>query len=182
MASERSFFCSNVRTSSSPGTAALFLLDFFVVDAFFEEAAFAGLLDEEAAGVGCWRAFFGGFSFFCCFRAEIVPRMASICFSISAIPSVTSVRIKNQNREGARRIRTVLVIVLTVVILDVHIIIVRGLGFGPRQVLPLFVEQSLQIDASQVHGRTGRVEVKTVANHEFEVSEERLSIGILVVV
>ena len=45
--------CQNVVAS---GDAALFLLDFLVVAAFFEEeedAAFAGLLDEEAEGVGC---------------------------------------------------------------------------------------------------------------------------------
>ena len=41
--------------SSSPGTLALFLPDFFVVVTSEEDAgAFADLLDEEAIGVGCF--------------------------------------------------------------------------------------------------------------------------------
>ena len=75
-----------------------------------------------------------------------------------------------------------LIVVLTVVILTIHIIIVGRLGFGLGKILPSVVEQLLQLDTREVHGRASGVEVVTVPNHELEVTKERLGGGVLVVI
>ena len=78
--------------------------------------------------------------------------------------------------------RTVLVIVLALVALGIHIIIVSKVRLGLGQVLPLVIKEPLQFDTREVDGCTGGVELKTVANHELEVSKKSLSGGILVTV
>lgn len=78
--------------------------------------------------------------------------------------------------------RTLLIIVLAVVVLGIHIIIVTGLGLGLRKVLPLLIEESLQLDTRQVDGRTSGIEVEAIANHEFEIREKRLGGGVFVAV
>jgi hypothetical protein len=76
----------------------------------------------------------------------------------------------------------VVIVVLAVVTLGIHIIIVTEVLLGLGEVLPLVVEEPLQFDTREIDRCTSGVEVETVANHELEISEKRLSAGILVIV
>lgn len=73
-----------------------------------------------------------------------------------------------------------LVVIFAVVILDVHIIVIRWLGFGLREVLPLLVEEALQLDTRKIYGRARGVEMEAVADHELEVGEKCLGARVLV--
>ena len=73
-----------------------------------------------------------------------------------------------------------LVIIFTITVLGVHFIVILGLGLW--DVLPPVVEQPLQVDTRQIYGCTGWIEMEAVADHELEISEERLSIRALVMV
>ena len=75
-----------------------------------------------------------------------------------------------------------MIVVLTVVTLGIHIIIVSGVRFGLGEVLPLVIEEPLKFNTCDVYVCTSGVEVETITNHELEISEKCLSVGILVTV